>query len=137
MSLVWYEEAGEFPPAKEIDALSWAVGEDLTLNLLQVARDAKENARDAKWFEIKTKINVTPVAWSDILAVVVYVLVLRRGYYATFSWDGTNVTVLSAGRARDDLSENQAIELALRRYERIRTVSLDRANWQTHIARAR
>jgi ribosomal protein L39E len=137
MSLAWYSQDGRFPPQDEIKAMSWGTGEKLAVQLFQIARDAKENARAPNWYVIKTNVKITPIAWSDVLAVVIYILVLRQGCFGTFSWDQIDVMVLSAGRSRDKASEIQAIELALRRFEQSCGVTSGEANWRTNIAKTR
>lgn len=134
MSLRWFSRSDESPPQQEIEALGWKTGEDLALQLFQVADEAdRGKADDNHWFQIKTNLKITPVAWSDNLSVGIYILSLRRGYYASFSWDRSDVTVLSVGRARDKASEIQAIELALRRCEQSMNKSSDEAKWRTNL----
>lgn len=137
MGLVWYSQAGRNPPRDEVGALSLGIGEKLVLKMFQVARDAEEGAQAHDWFTIKTQIEIKPIAWSDVISVVVYILVLRGGYYSVFSWDRADVMVLSIGRSRDKASEAQVIELALRRFEQSRGVGPGAANWQTESTQAR
>jgi hypothetical protein len=130
MSLVWFTQSnGSSPAQEEIMALSWDWGEYLALKLFQITRDAEACAHNDNWFDIKTNIKVTAIAWSDILWAVIYIFE-RRGYYCTFSWDQIDVIVLSLGRCRDKASKIHAIELALRRFEHNKHVTSAAANWR-------
>lgn len=133
MTLVWFERKSECPPFQEIEAMSMDVGETLTVKLCQVAHDAEESAKFSDWYKIRTEIEVTHVAWSDLLATGVYVISRVRGHYMTFAWDRIAVMVLSAGRIGGNYHEKHAIEIAVKRCEEAKGVSSKDANWITNI----
>ena len=101
------------------------------MKLYQVAEDAGRCANLRDWYKIRTEEDILLAAWSRFLSTGIYLVMEENNYYATFSWDGIIVTILSAGRIKGEQEVNHAIEVAMRRCEEIKRVDPGTARWRT------